>query len=792
MPRFVRSHHVAAMLMLMAAAQMPRVAGQWECYENFMDAISAGNTWITQQGLNIAGYSNKLPSPDIGVAILAPTNGAWLRFFWNNGLFLRQLSGLGDKLTAVVTFHVVPTALTPEMLQGPEGTSPTLYGLLSGLPANLKHWLKDDGVQFLFQGPWDPKVAGAVDVKQVCPSCSSGDPSQTCSWVYIVDEVLKPAYDLSDVLTVQIPDSLNLGGGGPAPASPAPASPVPASPPAAGPVPSNPAPSTPASPACDKTFAQVAEQTGGLTILKTMLSQPQYAAALPSPAYDYTVFAPSDNAFFAFLSAFNLSITDALALGDRLNSVLLYHVVPGALTPDQLAKQTQLTTGLAIKTNNGDFTLGVANADGATTVSGKYPGNTAKVQSNVGVCASQVYVIDQLLIPAASLDAIPTTNGGLPPPTTPAPAAAPSAPPTVAATPPAAGPAPSNPAPSPAASAEFAGVALATGYLANCSVTLSGSSGSQAATTDGTGRFSFACGGDCTELGATVTLPAAGQAAGCADSLTQLPPPFDLQAPVAALPAGASLAALSPLTTIIAAAAAQQAQQAAAAPSPAAVANRRLLADAPAPAPDQQQQQQPLFGITEGGSAAGTSYGDPLAAALTGDQDAYNLLSKNQELMCTGSITGALLSGLVGGGATPVAGAAALFDELARDLLAGSPFNLSSQESVQSLLDRSYTSLAGATEGATPPAGVDRAAVEQAATQTLVLLNSLLQQAVDTAKENQLAEADKMVTVLARLAKICQVNVAPAATQLAAGSLSVDAWQQQFSLDAIRNLAVSA
>lgn len=37
-----------------------------------------------------------------------------------------------------------------------------------------------------------------------------------------------------------------------------------------------------------------------------------------------------------------------------------------------------------------------------------------------------------------------------------------------------------------------------------------------------------------------------------------------------------------------------------------------------------------------------------------------------------------------------------------------------------------------------------------------------------------------------------QVNVAPAATQLAAGSLSVDAWQQQFSLDAIRNLAVSA
>ncbi|KAL4444029.1 hypothetical protein ABPG75_011766 [Micractinium tetrahymenae] len=786
MPRSGRSQHVVAVLMLMAAAQLQRAAGEWECYENFKDAIAAEDTWITQQGLNIAGYSDKLPSPDIGVAILVPTNGAWLRFLWNNGFFLRQLSGLGDKLTGVVTFHVVPTALTPEMLQGPEGFSPTLYGLLTGLPANLRHWLKDDGVQFLFQGPWDNKVAGATDVKRVCPSCSSGDPSQTCSWVYLVDEVLKPAYNLSDVLAVQIPDSLG-GGSSPAPANPAPASPAPSSP-----APASPAPSSPAPPACDKTFAQVAEETGGLTILKTMLGQEQYAAALPSPAYDYTLFAPSDNAFFAFLAAFNLSITDALALGDRLNSVLLYHVAPGALTPDQLAQQAQLTTGLAIKTNSADYVLGVATADGQTTVSGKYPGNTAKLLSNAGVCASQVYVIDQLLIPAASLDAIPTTNGGLPPPATPSsptPSASPPAAPTAA---------PASPSPSPAPVTEYSGVALATGYLANCSITLAGPGGSQTAATDATGRFSFACGGDCAALGATVTLSAAGQPAGCADSLTQLPPPFDLQAPVAALPAGASLAALSPLTTIIAAASAQQAQQAAASPSPAAATNRRLLGGAPAlaPAPSQGQQQQPGqpdFGITEdGSSAAGTSYGDPLAAALAGDQAAYNLLSKNQELVCTGSISGALLAGLAGGDAAPSAGTAALFAELANDLLAGSPFNLTSQESVQGLLDRSYTALAGATTGASPPAGVDRAAVEQATTETVVMLNSLLQQAVDTATENQLAEADKMVQVLARLAKVCQVNVAPAAAQLASGALSADAWRQQFSLEAIRTLAVSA
>jgi hypothetical protein len=37
-----------------------------------------------------------------------------------------------------------------------------------------------------------------------------------------------------------------------------------------------------------------------------------------------------------------------------------------------------------------------------------------------------------------------------------------------------------------------------------------------------------------------------------------------------------------------------------------------------------------------------------------------------------------------------------------------------------------------------------------------------------------------------------QANIAPAAAQLGKGQLSVEAWQQQFSLDSIRDLAVAA
>jgi hypothetical protein len=241
-----------------------------------------------------------------------------------------------------------------------------------------------------------------------------------------------------------------------------------------------------------------------------------------------------------------------------------------------------------------------------------------------------------------------------------------------------------------------------------------------------------------------LSLLASGQPVGCGDSLTQLPPPFDLNAPVSALPdgewplgclpafamfqcvqarqlltaqvafclssslssksggqccpdlfstavcvpcpalpcpAGITLATLSPLTSIIAAANAQSDQQAVPAPEPA-PSNRKLLQRGPEKAtlgghqmPRRALLQEIDFGITsdESGNPTNisTAYGDPVAAALDGDQQAYNLIAKSQELVCTGSIGGSLLSSLTGGSATVASAAEAVFDQLARDLLAG-------------------------------------------------------------------------------------------------------------------------
>ena len=67
----------------------------------------------------------------------------------------------------------------------------------------------------------------------------------------------------------------------------------------------SPPPPTPLQPACDKTFAQAAGEIPGLTLLRTILSQAQYGAALPDPGYAYTLFAPTDSAFTSFLAAFS-------------------------------------------------------------------------------------------------------------------------------------------------------------------------------------------------------------------------------------------------------------------------------------------------------------------------------------------------------------------------------------------------------------------------------------------------------------------------------------------------------
>jgi uncharacterized surface protein with fasciclin (FAS1) repeats len=97
-----------------------------------------------------------------------------------------------------------------------------------------------------------------------------------------------------------------------------------------------------------------------------------------------TVFAPTNDAFAAIPPK---TLKSVLADKALLTKILTYHVVAGALSPDQLAGSHKTLEGdtLKISGNNPDFVVGTQKA---TIVCG-----------NVPTANATVYIIDQVLMP---------------------------------------------------------------------------------------------------------------------------------------------------------------------------------------------------------------------------------------------------------------------------------------------------------------------------------------------------------------------------------------------------------
>ncbi|MEZ5099209.1 MAG: fasciclin domain-containing protein [Thermoleophilia bacterium] len=120
----------------------------------------------------------------------------------------------------------------------------------------------------------------------------------------------------------------------PAPVEPAPTPPAPEPTPA--PEPPPPAP-TPAEPAEPGTIVEVAQAAGTFQVLLDAATTAGIVDELGQPG-PYTVFAPTDAAFAAWT-------TDAAqATPEAILQLLLGHVVPGAVTPDQLVDGAELQT----------------------------------------------------------------------------------------------------------------------------------------------------------------------------------------------------------------------------------------------------------------------------------------------------------------------------------------------------------------------------------------------------------------------------------------------------------------
>ena len=107
----------------------------------------------------------------------------------------------------------------------------------------------------------------------------------------------------------------------------------------------------------------------------------------------YTVFAPT-NAAFAKLPASTLSSLLDPANKSQLDSILTYHVVPGAVTA------ADITPGQPIKTVNG-ATFTVNSTNGKLTITDA-AGNTCNiVKTDITASNGVIHVIDCVLLPTA-------------------------------------------------------------------------------------------------------------------------------------------------------------------------------------------------------------------------------------------------------------------------------------------------------------------------------------------------------------------------------------------------------
>ena len=154
------------------------------------------------------------------------------------------------------------------------------------------------------------------------------------------------------------------------------------------------------------TIAAVATANGSFTTLLSALAMTGLDATLADASGKFTVFAPTDAAFTAFLTKKGINAADLLA-DPNLSDILLYHVISGA---EVNAAAATAIAGNTVEMGNGDnMALSLSNTDLFANLSGI---SLPNVDASNGI----IHVIDTVLEPpveaaAATLNIVETAQG---------------------------------------------------------------------------------------------------------------------------------------------------------------------------------------------------------------------------------------------------------------------------------------------------------------------------------------------------------------------------------------------
>jgi len=160
---------------------------------------------------------------------------------------------------------------------------------------------------------------------------------------------------------------------------------------------------------CNTTLLEAVQATPQLSLLYTVIEASGLATTV-NTTDNVTVLAPDNDAFngtgglLSLLASNNLTLANVTAPGeDRAASILLYHILPAPYFAANLTNGLKVPTLLGKNYNLTVFTTGNVTFVGAAN-------NATVVTANIQVCNSVVHVVNRVLLPAATLSAIPVTN----------------------------------------------------------------------------------------------------------------------------------------------------------------------------------------------------------------------------------------------------------------------------------------------------------------------------------------------------------------------------------------------
>jgi uncharacterized surface protein with fasciclin (FAS1) repeats len=144
------------------------------------------------------------------------------------------------------------------------------------------------------------------------------------------------------------------------------------------------------------TVVDVAGEQEDFTILLLALEEAELVETLEDEEVEYTIFAPTDEAFEAALEELGLTQEDLLENTDLLTQILLYHVVEGTV----LAEDVLELDGEEVETLQGDPVAVTVDEDDNVVLNDEVEVVDTDITADNGV----IHVIDGVLLPEAAVE----------------------------------------------------------------------------------------------------------------------------------------------------------------------------------------------------------------------------------------------------------------------------------------------------------------------------------------------------------------------------------------------------